>query len=693
MDASPLREDPAKARSRRSSRETERHLAESPRDSAAHHSPRDSAHHVQDIRAVQAPSSATGALPALSGSLSLHEPAVASPQAPRSATGRLYCLDALRGLTVCLMIFVDNAGEWLGRGVDHSPWDGVTLADFVMPFFLFLVGSSMSLSFGKYSSVALFYKVLGRTARLFLIGIATQGADLWGGGGWNMSSIRIGGILQRIAWAYFVVAMMSIYLPRCTTRLESRRVARFEDVPGPAALKVFRFYAMHWLVALGFLLVYVIIMLFVPVPTWVYEIKRSVGEPQCVDSPPWDLPGVRTCTSTIHPGVNITVACDVSGDLTPKCSAARMVDAWILGWQHMPHDMFAHRLPECSACYPGDCPREDSHRPGWCRVPFEPEGVVSSLPTVTTTWIGMHFGLVLKHHKEQAGLRWVALSWVPQSAFLLVLGTVIHFAGWPMNKQLWSPSFVFFMAGSAGGFLVTVFALVDYTSWQPRPFRRKWRLPALLQKTSPAEPQLDSLDGALRSCTAAEETLAEAQEELRVREVGLATRKKLAVILAQVGAVRSNLKASIRDEARTARLVDVVFAPFSWVGMNTITIYLLAPAAGLFHSLLEWFYWEGDRENNLADWAYRSAFCGAASSADFQSPSAAHPGWAMHDPACTPGVAPAGPATKYHCAECVGGAFDGERERDAQVAWALVRIAFWMAVAGVMHWRGVYLAL
>ena len=55
-----------------------------------------------------------------------------------------------------------------------------------MPFFLFLVGSSMSLSFGKYSSVALFYKVLGRTARLFLIGIATQSADLWGGGGWNI---------------------------------------------------------------------------------------------------------------------------------------------------------------------------------------------------------------------------------------------------------------------------------------------------------------------------------------------------------------------------------------------------------------------------------------------------------------------------------------------------------------------------
>ena len=75
--------------------------------------------------------------------------AVISPK-QRSPVGRLGSLDAVRGMTVVLMIFVDNVGDWLPR-VDHSPWDDITLADFVMPFFLFMVGCSMSLSFSKYN--------------------------------------------------------------------------------------------------------------------------------------------------------------------------------------------------------------------------------------------------------------------------------------------------------------------------------------------------------------------------------------------------------------------------------------------------------------------------------------------------------------------------------------------------------------
>ena len=160
--------------------------------------------------------------------------AVISPK-QRSPVGRLGSLDAVRGMTVCLMIFVDNVGDWLPH-VNHSPWDDVTLADFVMPFFLFMVGCSMALSFSKYNgsiartfafwqfkslapaahpprltdfvrhcSVVLFgnsvtYKIIWRTVKLFIIGVATQGADLWGGGGFDMSNIRIPGILQRIAW-------------------------------------------------------------------------------------------------------------------------------------------------------------------------------------------------------------------------------------------------------------------------------------------------------------------------------------------------------------------------------------------------------------------------------------------------------------------------------------------------------------
>ena len=42
-----------------------------------------------------------------------------------------------------LMIFVDNVGGWFQGWIDHSPWDVVHLADFVMPLFLFMVGVSM----------------------------------------------------------------------------------------------------------------------------------------------------------------------------------------------------------------------------------------------------------------------------------------------------------------------------------------------------------------------------------------------------------------------------------------------------------------------------------------------------------------------------------------------------------------------
>ena len=43
------------------------------------------------------------------------------------------------------MILVDDAGGAYAR-IDHSPWNGCTLADFVMPFFLFIVGVAIALA-------------------------------------------------------------------------------------------------------------------------------------------------------------------------------------------------------------------------------------------------------------------------------------------------------------------------------------------------------------------------------------------------------------------------------------------------------------------------------------------------------------------------------------------------------------------
>ena len=55
-------------------------------------------------------------------------------------------MDVLRGITMATMVFVDmTGGHWPGIG--HAPWNGVHLADFVMPYFLYLVGVSIAISF------------------------------------------------------------------------------------------------------------------------------------------------------------------------------------------------------------------------------------------------------------------------------------------------------------------------------------------------------------------------------------------------------------------------------------------------------------------------------------------------------------------------------------------------------------------
>eukprot|EP00252_Welwitschia_mirabilis_P016328 TRINITY_DN3600_c0_g1_i9.p1 TRINITY_DN3600_c0_g1~~TRINITY_DN3600_c0_g1_i9.p1 ORF type:complete len:102 (+),score=11.50 TRINITY_DN3600_c0_g1_i9:234-539(+) len=61
-------------------------------------------------------------------------------------SSRIATLDVFRGLTIAVMILVDDAGgEW--PRIAHAPWNGCNLADFVMPFFLFIVGFAIALAF------------------------------------------------------------------------------------------------------------------------------------------------------------------------------------------------------------------------------------------------------------------------------------------------------------------------------------------------------------------------------------------------------------------------------------------------------------------------------------------------------------------------------------------------------------------
>tara|TARA_B110000285_G_C14809275_1_gene461190 strand:- start:57 stop:653 length:597 start_codon:yes stop_codon:yes gene_type:complete len=91
---------------------------------------------------------------------------------------------------------------------------------------------------------------------------------------------------------------------------------------------------------------------------------------------------------------------------------------------------------------------------------YDPEGSLSTLPTVMNCWLGLHFGRVLKFDKIQ-GVRSRMIHWFTLATVLIGLGVIIHFAGIPMNKQLWSLSYLLFMSGTCGAALLVAYLMVD----------------------------------------------------------------------------------------------------------------------------------------------------------------------------------------------------------------------------------------
>ncbi|MFT4788797.1 MAG: putative acyltransferase, partial [Paraglaciecola sp.] len=61
---------------------------------------------------------------------------------------RLLALDVFRGMTITAMILVNNPGSWqhIYSPLAHAKWHGWTLTDLIFPFFIFIVGVSISLS-------------------------------------------------------------------------------------------------------------------------------------------------------------------------------------------------------------------------------------------------------------------------------------------------------------------------------------------------------------------------------------------------------------------------------------------------------------------------------------------------------------------------------------------------------------------
>ena len=143
--------------------------------------------------------------------------ALASNQPNPSASGqRFFSLDVFRGATVAFMILVNNQAGKAFPPLQHASWHGVTPTDLVFPFFLFAVGNAIAFVLPRLEAMdrsAAVWKIVKRGILIFLIGLFLNWFPFvkWDNNelvGKSLETLRIFGVLQRIALAYLFGALI-----------------------------------------------------------------------------------------------------------------------------------------------------------------------------------------------------------------------------------------------------------------------------------------------------------------------------------------------------------------------------------------------------------------------------------------------------------------------------------------------------
>jgi predicted acyltransferase len=284
------------------------------------------------------------------------------------AGNRLLSLDTFRGITIIAMILVNTPGSWdyVYAPLLHAEWHGVTPTDYIFPFFIFIVGVSVVLSYQKLiargaSKGSLIGKTLKRAALIFLIGIFLGLFP-----DFNFDEIRIPGVLQRIALVFLACAILFLYTN----------------------------WKQQGIFGIGLLVLYWVLMSWVPVP--------GIG------------------AGVLEPGKNL---------------AAHLDSLYIPGsmWQGT----------------------------------WDPEGLLSTLPAIVSGIAGMLAGRLYSDDKLSLGEKIQALF----------AGGFVAFAigsawGWcfPINKNLWTSSYVLYTAGLAAMTWATLSYFMDVRNcvrWAP----------------------------------------------------------------------------------------------------------------------------------------------------------------------------------------------------------------------------------
>lgn len=322
---------------------------------------------------------------------------------------RLQSLDTLRGISLVIMIFV-NYGSGGYKSLQHKPWHGITIADFVFPWFLWIMGVSMSISTNtllqkqKKTKIEVILKIIIRFAKLFFIGIMLNSRF-----GVRLSELRIFGVLQRIAICYLVVAILEVLL-------YNRNIDEYIN----CTHKYKRYFVdllwswKQWLATLLILSVWFFLTYLLPVP----------GCP----------------TGYVGPG-----GLDNHGKYY-NCTggAAGYIDTKIIGNAHL------YNRPTPKKIYQTN-------------QPFDPEGILGIFNSVVLTYLGVQAGRVLVFHKNETVriVLWSIWSLITFLLFAILTFFDLENGPIPVNKNLWTLTFSLITASSGFFLLVVLYVVID----------------------------------------------------------------------------------------------------------------------------------------------------------------------------------------------------------------------------------------
>jgi predicted acyltransferase len=307
---------------------------------------------------------------------------------------RVLSVDVLRGLTIALMILLNDPGDWdhVYAQLDHAAWNGFTLTDLVFPNFLFLVGASIIFSLESRiargeSRRALAGHMLRRAATLFAIKMFLSVFPHF-----HWTHLRLFGVLTRIAVCYLAVGLI------CLATRRARALAA---------------------IAAGLLVGYWAMMRFVPVPGF----------------------GVPTHAMPI---------------LDPERNLAAWIDRGFTA--------FTQRTIHVGSLY------NHTH---------DPEGLLSTLPAIATTLIGAAAGLWIRRvggTKQSCVFGSKPRARCLSGLVVAGIGGLAAGLAWsrwfPINKNLWTSSYVLYAAGWSLVLLALCYWLIDMRRMNERPAGR-----------------------------------------------------------------------------------------------------------------------------------------------------------------------------------------------------------------------------